>query len=123
MPRQTLTLDTIGDVEHGTLRIAMNKALKLVTQDLHDRPLLEKARQVILKIELKPTVNDQSQSRELEDVQVAWQIMSKTPAIGSSDVTMKPDSNGQLYFHSELPTEPDEQDLNDELERKRRNPT
>jgi len=120
MPRQTLTLDTIGDVEHGTLRIAVNKALKLITQDLHDRPLLEKARKVQLTIEMKPEVDANSQSRELEDVKTAWQVKVTTPSIGSSDVQMKPGQDGQLYFHSELPMEPDESDLNDELERKRR---
>jgi hypothetical protein len=36
--KQVLTLDTIGDVDQGALRIAVNKALKLVTQDLADRP-------------------------------------------------------------------------------------
>lgn len=119
MPKQTLNLDTIGDVDQGALRIALNKALKLVTQDLSDRPTLEKARTVILRIDLKPLVDHNSSAPQLESADVAWQVMTKSPAIGSSGITMKPAHDGQLYFHSDLPQDPDEETIMDEADRRR----
>jgi hypothetical protein len=119
MPKQTLTLDSVGDVDHGALRIAFNNALKLLSQDLHDRPVLDKARTIILKIDQKPVVDANSGSPTLESVDTSWQILTKTPAIGSSGVVMKPQHDGQLYFHSDLPDEPENETIMDEAERRR----
>lgn len=115
--KQVLTLDTAGDVDQGALRIAVNKALKLVTQDLADRPTLDKARTVMLRIDLKPVVDQNSNAPTLEHADVAWQVMTKTPAIGSVGVVMKPQHDGLLYFHSDLPQEPDNETIMDEAER------
>lgn len=119
MPKQVLTLDTIGDVDQGALRIAVNKALKLVTQDLADRPALDKARKVLLEVNLKPVVDVNAQSPCMEHAEVSWQVMTKTPAIGSQNVVMKPQQDGQLYFHSDLPQDPDDETIMDEAERRR----
>jgi hypothetical protein len=120
MPREILTLDNIGNVDQGALRIAVNKALKLVTQDLADRPTLDKARTVLLKLDLKPVVDVNSSSPQLEHADVSWQVMTKAPAIGSSGVVMKPQQDGQLYFHSDLPQDPDDETIMDEAERRKR---
>ncbi len=120
MSKQTLTLDSIGDVDSGALRIAVNQALKAVTQDLADRPTLEKARTVILKVDLKPVVNVNSSAPQLEHADVSWQVLTKSPAIGSSGVVMKPQQDGQLYFHSDLPQDPDDETIMDEADRRRR---
>lgn len=119
MPKQILTLDSIGDVDSGALRIAVNKALKLITQDLGDRPTLDKARTIILKIDLKPVVDVNSSSPQLEHADVSWQVLTKAPAIGSSGVVMKPQQDGQLYFHSDLPQDPDDETIMDEADRRR----
>jgi hypothetical protein len=119
MPKQTLTLNTIGDVDKGALRVAVNQALKLITNDLADRPSLNKNRTVVLKIDMKPVINKNSSTPELEEADVAWQVMSKTPAIGSEGVVMKPQQDGQLYFHSDLPDAPDDETIMDEAERRR----
>lgn len=120
MPKQTLTLDTIGDVDQGALRIAVNKALKLITQDLADRPTLDKARKVVLQIEFKPVVDHNSHSPQFEHADVSWQVMTKAPAIGSAGAVMKPQQDGQLYFHSDLPEDPDDETIMDEADRNRR---
>jgi hypothetical protein len=119
MGKQTLTLDTVGDVDHGALRIAVNKALKLLTQDLADRPAHDKARTIMLRIDLKPVMDLNSQSPQLESVDVAWQVITKAPSIGSSGVVMKPQQDGLLYFHSDLPDAPDDETIMDEAERRR----
>lgn len=118
MTKQTLTLDTIGDVDMGALRIAVNKALKLMTQDLHDRCVLEKSRTIILRVDLKPVVDVNSSSPQLDSVDVAWQVITKSPAIGSAGVVMKPQQDGLLYFHSDLPQDPDDETIMDEAERR-----
>src|SRR4051812_13984133 len=120
MPKQTLTLDTVGDVDQGALRIAANKALKLLTQDLHDRPTLNKKRTILLKVDMEPVVDNNSSSPQLESVDFSWQVMTKTPAIGSSGVVMKPQHDGQLFFPPDLPEDPDDETIMDEAERNRR---
>jgi hypothetical protein len=118
--KQVLTLDTIGDVDSGALRIAVNKALKLITQDLADRPSLDKARTIVLKVDLKPVIDLNSSSPQLEHADFSWQVLTKSPAIGSSGGVMKPQQDGQLYFHSDLPQDPDDETIMDEAERRRR---
>jgi hypothetical protein len=120
MGKEVLTLDSVGNIDQGALRIAVNNALKLVTQDLADRPMLDKARTVILKIDMKPVVDVNSSTPGLESVDTSWQVMSKSPAIGSSGVVMKPQHDGQLYVHSDLPQDPDDETIMDEAERRRR---
>src|ERR1700712_1257297 len=107
MPKQTLTLDHMGDVDQGALRIAVNQALKQAVQDLADRPALDKKRVVQLHIELKPVMDTNSNQPHMESADVTWFVKSSTPATGSSGIVMKPNAEGQLYFHSELPQDPD----------------
>lgn len=119
MPKETLCLDSIGNVDAGALRVAVNNALKLLTQDLADRPSLDKPRKLLLEICLKPIVDKNSHSPTLESADVSWQVLTKAPAIGSSGTTMKPAQNGQLYFHSDIPDSPDDETIMDEAERRR----
>ncbi len=120
MPKETLTIDTIGNIDHGTLRIAVNSALKLLTQDLIERPALEKTRSLILKLDMKPIVDVNSNQIVLESVDFAWNVLTKAPAIGSSGGVMKPQQNGLLSFNSELPESPDDETIMDEADRRRR---
>lgn len=120
MPRETLTIDTIGNVDSGALRIAVNQALKLATQDLTDRPALDKKRVVALIVELKPVMDLHSSQPSLDSADVTWQVKTVTPAIGSAGLVMKPQADGQLYFHSDLPQDPDDDTIMDEAERRRR---
>lgn len=120
MPKQTLTIDTIGDIDAGALRIAVNQALKLATQDLADRPALDKKRVVALVVELKPVMDTNSNQPHLESADVTWLVKITTPAIGSVGIVMKPQADGQLYFHSDLPQDPDDETIQDEAERRRR---
>lgn len=118
--KQVLTLDTLGDIEGGALRIAVNQAMKLVSQDLDNRPALEKKRTVALVLEWTPEVDNNSSQPRLEKVGFAWHVQTKTPSIGSAGVVMKPQQDGQLYFHSDLPEDPDDETIMDEAERRRR---
>lgn len=117
--KQTFTLDSCGDIDQGALRIAFNNALKLLTQDLADRPMLDKSRVALLEIKLKPVVDVNSSTPHLESSDVAWQVSTKTPAVGSANVVMKPQQDGQLYFHSDLPQDPDDETIMDEAQRRR----
>ena len=119
MPKETLSMDTVGNIDQGALRIAFNNALKLITQDLADRPALNKARSIMLKIDLKPVIDKNSSHAVLEETETTWNIVTKAPSIGSEGVIMKPDSKGQLYFHSDLPDSPDDETIMDEVERRK----
>lgn len=121
MGKETLTLDTMGDIDVGALRIAVNNALKLLTQDLHDRPTLDKKRTLMLRLDLVPVVDVNTSTPVLDGVDAAWQVMTKSPAIGASGVQMKPQHNGLLSFRSEFPHDnPEDEDLEDEAKRVRR---
>jgi len=120
MPKETLTIDSMGNIDAGSLRIAVNNALKLLTQDLSDRPVLDKPRTLILKIDMKPIVDTNSNAPALDSVDFAWNVMTKAPAIGSTGGLMKPNHEGLLYFHSDLPDAPDDETIMDQAARKRR---
>jgi hypothetical protein len=119
MPKLVLNLDNVGEIDAGALRIAVNNALKLVNQDMADRPALEKKRVVALVIEMKPVMDTNSSQPHLESVDLSWFVKTTSPAIGSDGVSMKPQQDGQLYFHSDLPDSPDDETIMDEAERRR----
>ena len=52
------SFDTMGDVDQGALRIAVNKALKALTNDLADRPVLDKARKMVIEVQPKAAVSE-----------------------------------------------------------------
>ena len=60
MPKQILSLDTIGDVDNGGLRIEFNNAIRLLVQDMADRPGLERPRTLVLEIELQGAPDDET---------------------------------------------------------------
>ncbi|HEV7301630.1 MAG TPA: hypothetical protein VGN72_19855 [Tepidisphaeraceae bacterium] len=119
MPKETLTIDTMGNIDEGSLRIAANNAFKLLAQDLADRPVLNKARKIVITLEMKPVVNTNSHSPQLDSVEYAWHIAQKVPAIGSSGGVMQPQQDGTLAFHSDLPDSPNDETIMDEAERRR----
>jgi len=119
MPKLVLNLDTVGEIDAGALRIAVNNALKLINQDMADRPALDKKRVVALIIETKPVMDTNSNQPHLESVDLSWFVKVTTPATGSDGVTMKPQQDGQLYFHSDLPDSPDDETIQDEAVRRR----
>jgi hypothetical protein len=119
MEKQTLKLETIGDIDNGGLRIAFNEALATITQDLANRLMLAKSRSLVLKIDFMPNVDFNSSVPQFEHADVVWQIETKVPPTVSKNNIMKPDAQGQLYFKSDLPTEPDNETLDDEAQRVR----
>lgn len=118
MKKQLLKLDAIGDIDHGSLRVAVNQALKLVTQDLADRPALLQKRKVTLQLEFKPIIDKNSGTPALDGAEFAWQIKTNVPAIGSSATKMSVQNTGELAFHSDLPDAPDDNTLMEESERR-----
>lgn len=116
--RQVLKFDTMGDIDAGSLRIAVNDALKLLTQDLHDRPNLEKARVMTLKVALEPVVDPQSKDSFLTEVSINWIVDPKVPSKGSAMTVLAAQRDGTLAFMSDLPDAGQDQTLLDEAERK-----
>ena len=119
MPKHTLSFETVGNLDEGSLRIEFNRMLTSIFNDLNNRPRLEKKRSLTLKVELKPRVDDQSDGQGLDDAETSWSIDISLPPVSSSGTIMKPQQNGQLYFHSELPDSPDDETIEDEIRRNR----
>lgn len=119
MPKQILKLDTIGDIDGGSLRVAVNQALKTITQDLEDRPALDTKRKFTLVMEFEPVVDTNGNQISLESAKVAWKTQVMVPPIGKAGTVMSPQSDGQLAFHSDLPDAPEDETLMDDVERRR----
>jgi hypothetical protein len=119
MPKQELKMRNLGDVDGGSLGVAMDQAIKLVTQDLEDRPALDSKRKVTLTIELTPVVDVNSSGAHLESVISGWHVKPSIPPVGKASTVMTPQSTGRLAFHSDLPDAPEDETIMDEAERRR----
>jgi hypothetical protein len=120
MPKQKLHLDSIGDVDGGSLRVAVNQALKTLTQDLEDRPALKKKRKMVLTMWFEPVVDTNGNQIQLESVLSSWDVDVDCPKTGKAGTVMTPQSDGQLAFHSDLPDSPEDETIMDEAQRARR---
>lgn len=119
--QQKLSLETVGDLDGGSLRVEFNKTLGLIVRDLDQRPALAKPRRLTLEIiispEFRPNLSGQP---ELTSAGIAWQIKAAIPAHGAAATTAKAKADGTLAFQSDLPEAPDGLSIMDEAERRRR---
>lgn len=56
--KQLFTIDTLGDLDDGTLRPVVDQALKEALTDCDNRPALDKPRRIVLTVELKPVLSE-----------------------------------------------------------------
>jgi hypothetical protein len=89
----TLSFETLGDVDGGAVRIAMNHALQKAFLDMSDRPGLDKPRKITLTVDLKP---QKSERGELIGAAVACTIDAKHPA-KSTTVHMTANTEGLKF--------------------------
>lgn len=52
------TIDTLGDIDDGAVRLVVDHALAEALADCNARPFLEKARRLIIQVEIEPKVNE-----------------------------------------------------------------
>lgn len=70
-------LDTLGDLDQGTVRLLVDAAISEALADCDSRPSLESVRKVVLTLELKPR---QNQIGGLKGVDANVQVQLKVPA-------------------------------------------
>ncbi len=76
MAVRELRLEELESLDDGRVVAAFNQALKRAARDCEDRPGEEAVRKVTLQCEIKPLM---SESGDLEDVEVSFQIKDTVP--------------------------------------------
>jgi hypothetical protein len=81
MPKGTpapaqFSVDTIGDLDDGTVRLLIDTALDEALTDCDARPMLPKARRVTITVELQPVINDRG---GMKGVEASIKVSTKVP--------------------------------------------
>ncbi len=103
---EILKLETIPDVGHGAVAVALNKLLHKAYMDIQDRPNVIGARKVSLEIHLTP-ICDQGQ---LASVGARFTFKNSEPERSTMDFRMKPTREG-ISFMPDAPDNPNQQSL------------
>lgn len=102
-----LTIDTLGQLDDGTVRLLANKALSEMLTDCDNRPMLNKARKVTITITAHP---EQDRRGAMKGVHVGVQVKAalppragraeylRTSIIGNDVQAFLPDSTEQELF-------------------------
>ncbi len=56
MPKTIFTIDTLGDLDDGTVRLMVDRAIAEALNDCDARPALEKPRKVTITLDVVPVV-------------------------------------------------------------------
>jgi hypothetical protein len=107
--QQALTLETIGDLDSGAARVAINRTIARAIADIDDRGDDGKVRTVTIKLELKRMNNGLIESNIVAGASV--------PAYRTNSTIAEPKRKGdetQLLFQSLAPDDPHQRTL-DEL--------
>lgn len=109
-PDRILTLDTLGDLDDGTVKRLIEKAMQEALTDCDNRPALGKARRVTIQLSLEPEQDDRGAMKGVHmDVQVKTALPArsgrteylKTSIIGNDVKAFLPDSYEQNLFEPE----------------------
>lgn len=105
MALKTFEFEAIDQIDNGSLIVALNNAIHQAYLDCESRPSLGKAREVNLKISMKPF----AEGTRLYRVEVAFDVKKAFPSQGIG-VMMKPGEDG-LEFQPEVPENPNQNTL------------
>ncbi len=112
-----LTLENLRLLDLGKATAAFNAEVQYVVQDCIDRAGLVRPREVILKLHFVPEVDKNASFADCAGVAVQLQVGSKIPSRKSRVFTMKPHKDGSLEFNPDLPDDPEERTVFDDMER------
>jgi len=96
MGMQELTLETLGEVDHGKIAAAFNLLLQRVMLDCFDRPGDDKARSVELRLLVSPMADPNTGA--FDGCQVQFKLKSSVPPLQSKLLSMDADKRGRLKF-------------------------
>ncbi len=103
MDREVLSLETIGDVDNGAIRVAFNRELARVLHDIRDRPDLKKARKLVLQLDLIPVISH----GQLVRTDVGFSVKPTIPPKSSVSYPMQPTNQG-LEFQPDIADNPNQ---------------
>ena len=113
--RAILSLATLKDLDFGKVDTSFSSKLRAVIADLKDRPGLDRERQVILTLKMKPAETTQG---VLDSVEVFFEVRTKVPAAQSIAHNMAAGKD-TLVFSTESPTDHKQSTIDDEMARPR----
>ena len=116
--RVKLNFNSMGDLDNGGCRIAVNDVLKLIRQDLLDRPTLLTKRKMVLTLTMEPDTNPKQPSTDLEGVVIGWQVDPKIPTKGSMSTRATVQNDGEFAFSADMPDAGNDHTIFTEIERK-----
>lgn len=102
MARKTLTLQNIELIDRGKIAIALNQALKLIAQDVAERPGDKTARKVKLVISMAPRIDT---GGALAETLVAFGLSTSIPTVKSAVYPMLNVADA-LVFSPDAPYDP-----------------
>lgn len=111
--KKPLLLDTLGDLDDGTIRMLVDTALHEALADCDNRPGLDKVRKVVIQIEFKPVLSERGGMKGVENVvQVKTNLPARagrqeylpTTVRGDAVTAFLPDSYERPMFPTETPS-------------------
>lgn len=93
-------LAELSNIDGGRVAVAFAQALQRAVADCEDRPGEEKARKVMLQMELSPVVDEEG---NCEGVNTAFQIKDNVPTRKSRVYNFGLKSGGRLFYSDESP--------------------
>ncbi len=111
MGLKTLEFDSLKEIDHGSLEVAVNQALRSIFFDCTDRPALKKGRKLTLELDVTPKVDKRGQ---FSHASVNFNVKTSMPAKGV-EVVMRPSADGKgLEFNPSFSESPDQMTLLDD---------
>ncbi len=91
------TIQGIGDlarIDRGTVDLLFREALHATIEDMIDRPGVEAAREIQIKVRLAPVAGD---AGHLEDVHAQIEVKATRPTLKTRVYSMTPQGEGLAY--------------------------
>lgn len=103
MSLKQLTIDTIGNIDDGRVRLAIDRDLEAICKDVSNRPFDASRRSLTIKIDIIPTPNSDG---VLETVEVDVTTTAKVPKRRAQPAKMLIKPNGKLLFNDHSQDDP-----------------
>lgn len=95
MTRNELNLASLQDLEDGKIASDFDAQLAVVMNDLHERPSVQKARELHLVLRLQPVLDD---AGSCDFVEAEAEVFSRVPKHTRTLDRIKTDVQGRLIF-------------------------
>jgi hypothetical protein len=103
MALKKLTVETLHELDFGSIGIAFQKHLARVVQDCIDRPGDKRARTVLLEMKVVPVVEIRGSTIDCEGAKGTFKLKSKVPDHETQELDFAVRHDGSLVFNEESP--------------------